>query len=176
MVSDAQGGNPSSLHLNFIFSEDFLRGEVCLLPAPGQRCLLALDGTGVCVCVCVYKHFKITLAQNYLLLFSHSVVSDSLQSHGVQHARLLCPSPSPIVCSNSCPLSQWCHPTISSSLVPFSCLRSCPASGSFLMSRLLASGGQSIGAAAAAKSLQSCPTLYDPIDGSPPGSPVPRIL
>ena len=82
-----------------------------------------------------------------MLLFSHSVVSDSLQPHGLQHARLPYPSPSPRVCSNSCSLSQWCHPTISSSAVPFSsCLQSFPASGSFLMSWLFASGGQSIGA------------------------------
>ena len=72
-----------------------------------------------------------------LLLFSHSVMSDSLQPHGLQHARFLCPSPSPKVCSNSCPLSRWCHPTISSSVIPFSChLQSFPASGSLLMSWL----------------------------------------
>ena len=81
------------------------------------------------------------------LLFSCSVVSDSLQPHELQHARLPYPPPSPGVCPNSCPLSQWCHPTISSSVVPFSsCLQSFPASGSFLMSQLFASGGQSIGA------------------------------
>ena len=68
----------------------------------------------------------------------------------LQHARLPCTSPSPGACSNSCPLSQWCHPTISSSVVPFSsCLQSFPASGSFPMSQLFASGGQSIGASAA---------------------------
>ena len=84
-----------------------------------------------------------------LLLFSHSVVFDSLQPHGLQHARLPCPSPSPRACSNLCPLSWWCHPTISSSVIPFSsCLQSFPASGSFLMSWLFASGGQSIGASA----------------------------
>ena len=77
--------------------------------------------------------------------FSCSVVSDSLPPHGLQHARLPCPSPSPRVCPNSYPLSQWCHPTISSSFVPFSsCLRSFPASGSFQMSQLFTSGGQSI--------------------------------
>ena len=70
------------------------------------------------------------------LLFSSSVVSDSLQPHGLQHARLPCPSPFPWVSSNSCPLSQWCHPTISSSVVPFSSsLQSFPALGSFLMKR-----------------------------------------
>ena len=73
-------------------------------------------------------------------------MSNSLRPHGLQHARPLCPSPTPGVYSNSCPLSQWCHPAISSSVVPFSsCLQSFPASGSFQMHQLFASGGQSIG-------------------------------
>ena len=81
--------------------------------------------------------------------FSCSVVSNSLRLHGLQHTKPLCPSPVPGVYSDSCPLSQWCHPTISSSVVPFSsCLQSCPASGSFQMSQLFASGGQSIGVSA----------------------------
>ena len=72
-------------------------------------------------------------------------MSSSLRPHGLQHARLPCPSLSPGVCSNSCPLSRWCHPTISSSVIPFfSCPQSFPASESFWMSQLLASGGQSI--------------------------------
>ena len=80
------------------------------------------------------------------MLFSHSVVSDSLWPHGLQHTRLACPSPSPRVCSNSCPLSRRCYPTISSSVTHFSAY---PASaGSFPMSWLFASGGQSIGALA----------------------------
>ena len=79
----------------------------------------------------------------------HSVVSDSLQPHGPQHARPPCPSPTPGVYPNSCPLSRWCHPTISSSVSPFSsCPQSFPASGSFQMSKLFASGGQSIGVSA----------------------------
>ena len=83
--------------------------------------------------------------------FSHSVMSDSLWPHGLQHARPPCPSLSLRACSNSCPLSWWCHPTISSSVVPFSsCLLSFPASGSFPMSRLFMSGSQSIGASASA--------------------------
>ena len=90
----------------------------------------------------------------WLLLFSCSVMSDSLWPHGLQHARLPCPSPSPRACSNSRPLSWWCHPTISSSVVHFSsCLQSFPVSGSFLMSRLFISGGQSIGASASASVL-----------------------
>ena len=79
------------------------------------------------------------------VLLSHSVVSNSVQSNGLQHASLLCPSPSPKACSNSCPLSQWYHTTILSAVVPFiSCLQSFPSSGSFLMSQLFALGGQSI--------------------------------
>ena len=86
--------------------------------------------------------------------FNHSVVSNSLQPHGLQHARLPCPSPTPGACSNSCSSSQWCHPTISLSVVPFSsCLQSFPASGSFSMSLFFASGGQSIGVSASASVL-----------------------
>ena len=81
--------------------------------------------------------------------FSRSVVSDSLQPNGLQHTRLPCPSPVPKDCSNSCPSSQWCHPTISSSVVPFSShLQSFPASGSFRMSHWFQSGGQRIGVSA----------------------------
>ena len=84
-----------------------------------------------------------------LLLFSCSVVSDSLWPHRLQHSRIPCPSPSHGVCSNSCPLSQWCHPTISSSFTPFSsCPQSFPASRSFPMSWLFVAGGQSAGASA----------------------------
>ena len=86
--------------------------------------------------------------------FSHSVMSDSLRPHGVQHARLPCPSPTPGIYSNSCPLSWWYHPTISSSVTPFSsCLQSFPTSGSFQMSQLFALGGQSIGVSASASVL-----------------------
>ena len=78
--------------------------------------------------------------------FSRSVVSHSLQPQWLQHTRLPCPSPTPGACSNSCLLNQWCHPTISSSVVPFSsCPQSLPASGSFQMSQFFASGGESIG-------------------------------
>ena len=78
-------------------------------------------------------------------------MSDSLRPHGLHHTRLLCPSPTPGVCSNSCPSSQWCHPTVSSSVIPFSsCLQSFPASGSFPVRQFFASGGQTIGASASA--------------------------
>ena len=74
-------------------------------------------------------------------------MSNSLQPQGLQHTRLPCPSPTPGACSTSCPSSQWCHPTISSSIISFSsCLQSFPASGSFPMSQFFTSGGQSIGA------------------------------
>ena len=86
--------------------------------------------------------------------FSGSVVSSSLWPHGMQHAGLPCPSPTPGPCSNSCPSSQWCHPTISSSVALFSiCLQSFPASASFPMSWLFTLGGQSIGASASASVL-----------------------
>ena len=86
--------------------------------------------------------------------FSHSLVSNSLQPHGLQHSRPPCPSPTPRACSDSCPSSWWCHPTISSSVIPFSsCLQSFPASGSFLMSQFFPLGGQSTGASALASVL-----------------------
>ena len=89
-----------------------------------------------------------------MLLFSHSVMSDSLRPHGLQHIRPPCPLLSPGACSNSCPLSQCCHPTISSSVIRFSsCLQSFPASGPFPTSRLFASAGQSIGTSALASVL-----------------------
>ena len=90
-----------------------------------------------------------------LLLFrQYSVLSSSLWPHGLQHTTLPCPSVSPGVCSNSCPLSQWCHPTILLSVTPFSsCLQSFPASGSFPVSWLFASSGQSIGTSALASVL-----------------------
>ena len=91
---------------------------------------------------------------NFPLLFSLYLMSDSLWPHELQYARLPCPSLSPGVCSNSCPLSQWCHPTISSSVTLFSsCPQSFPASGSFPNSWLFPSGGQSIRASAAASVL-----------------------
>ena len=95
------------------------------------------------------QHYKSTSVQ-----FSLSVMSDSLQPHGLQHSRLPCPSPTPRACSNSCPSSWWCHPTISFSVIPFSCsLQSSPASGSCQMSQFFTSGGQSTGFSALASVL-----------------------
>ena len=86
--------------------------------------------------------------------FSHSVMSDSLKPQGLQHTRPPCPSPTPGAYSDLCALSQWCHPTISSSVIPFSsCLQSRPASGSSQISQFFASGGQSIGVSASASVL-----------------------
>ena len=86
--------------------------------------------------------------------FSGSVMSDSLRHHGLLHTRLPCPSPTPEVCSDSCPLSWWCLPTISFSAIPFSsCLQSFQASGSFPMSQFFASGGQCIGISVSASIL-----------------------
>jgi len=96
--------------------------------------------------------------------FSRSVVSDSLQPHEPQHARPPCPSPTPGVHPNPCTLSRWCHPTISSSVVPFSSgLQSFPASGSFLISQLFASSGQSIGVSASTSVLPMNTQYWSPL-------------
>ena len=109
--------------------------------------LSQLAGVGQPFCPTFF--FLAPLLKYLILQFSCSVVSDSLRLHGLQHARSPCPSPTPGIYSNSCLLSWWCHPKISSSFVPFSsCLQSFPASGSFQMSQLFTSGGQSIGASA----------------------------
>ena len=94
------------------------------------------------------------LLKNASVQFSRSVVSDSLQTQGLQHMRPPCPSPTPRAYSNSCPLSRWCHPTSSYSVVPFSShLQSFPASGSFPVSQFFTPGGQSIGVSASASVL-----------------------
>ena len=103
---------------------------------------------------CVVKNILLKTIRYSINQLSCSVVSDSLWPHGLQHASLSCPSPTPGACSNSCPSSRWCHPTISFSVVPFSsCLQSFPALGSFPMSQFFASGGQSIGVSASASVL-----------------------
>ena len=96
----------------------------------------------------LHAWFKISAISSLLMQsvqFSYSVVFDSLWLHELQHTRLPCPSPTPEACSNSYPMSWWCHPTISFSIIPFStCLQSFPASGAFPMSQFFASGGPSI--------------------------------
>ena len=103
---------------------------------------------------CTHQQSRLTerLREGDSVQFSLSVVSDSFWPHELQHTRPPCPSPTPRVFSNSCPLSQWCHPTISSSVVPF-CLQSFPASASFPMSQFFASGGQSIRTSASVLSM-----------------------
>ena len=104
---------------------------------------------GLLHCRQILCHLSHQGSPKYSIQFSHSVVSDSLQPHESQHTRPPCPSPTPGVHSNPCPWSQWCHPTISSSVVPFfSSPQSFPESGSFQMSQLSASGGQSTGVSA----------------------------
>ena len=120
-----------SLSCHYVFSWSFHGG--CMRGERERTLILPFIRTLIPICCSVAKSCLI------------------LQPHSLQHARLPCPSLSPRVGSNSCPLSRWCHPTISSSVVPFSsCLQSFPASGSFPMSQFLASGGQSIGASASA--------------------------
>ena len=108
--------------------------------------------------------------QTLMYQFSCSVTSDSLWPHGLQHTMFPCPSPTPKACSNSCPSSQWCHPTISSSVVPSSsCLQSFPASGSFPVSQFFAPGGRSIGVSASASVLPMNSLDWSPLGlvGSP---------
>ena len=101
-----------------------------------------------------HPFFSIPRSKFHWPQFSRSVLSDSLRLHGLQYARIPCRSPTPRAYSNSCPLSLWCHRTISSSVIPFSsCLQSFPASGSFPMSQFFASGGQSTEASASASVL-----------------------
>ena len=99
-------------------------------------------------------------------------MSYCLRPHGLQHTRLPCPSPAPGAYSNSCPSSQWCHPTISSSIVPFSsCLQSFPASGSFPATQFFSSGGQSIGVSASASVLAMNIQDWFPLEYRLVGSP-----
>ena len=112
--------------------------------------------------VCLRERFHLLLISS--VQFSSSVVSDSLWLHELQHARLPCPSPTPGVHPNPCPLSRWCHPTISSSVVPFSSFpQSFPASGSFQMSQLFISGGQSTGVSASTSFLPKNTQDWSPL-------------
>ena len=104
--------------------------------------------------ICIDSYTTMTIRIHNSSQFSCSVMSDSLRLHALQHARLPCPSPTPGACPNSCLSSWWCHPTISSSVIPFSSrLQSFPASGSFQRSQFFASGGHSIGVSASASVL-----------------------
>ena len=116
------------------------------------------------ICIYIHKHYRydIYIRSNQI---SHSVVSDSLRPHESQHARPPCPSPTPGVHSNSRLSSQWCHPAISSSVIPFSsCPQSLPASESFLVSQLFAWGGQSTGVSALASFLPKKSQEWSPLE------------
>ena len=149
-------------------------------PPPGKQSSLAVEAWALQVDCGIWvpflflvvpekkRHISEPRFSHLLLLFSRSVISDSLWQRGLQLARLHCPSPSPGTCSNSCSLGWWCPPTISSSVVPFSfCLQSFPVLGSFPMSQLFTSGGQSIGVSASALVLP-----MNIQDWSPLGSPL----
>ena len=124
--------------------------RVLFPPASQQWVLMGINVLYIYMCVCTYIHICMYLS----VQFSCSVVSDSLQPHELQHARPPCPSPNPRVYSNPCPLSRWCHPTVSSSVVPFSShFQSFPALGSFQMSQFFASDGQRIAVSASASVL-----------------------
>ena len=119
-----------------------------------------------------------SVKQFSLVQFSHSVMSDSWRPHEPQHARPPCPSPTPGVYPNPCPSSRWCHPTISSSVVPFSsCPQSFPASGSFQMSQLFTLGGQSIGVSASTSVLPVNTQEWSPCSSrdSQESSPTPQF-
>ena len=119
-----------------------------------SHCACSQPGNILCCLLWGQPHETFPKLSFLFLLLGHWVVSDSLQSHGPRYARPPCPPPTPRACSNSCPSSRWCHPAISSSVVRFSSrLQSSPASGSFPMSQLFASGGQRTGASASASVL-----------------------
>ena len=118
-------------------------------------------------CICIVEDFMVCYikVQFSSVHFSHSVMSDSLWLHELQHARPPCPSPTPGVYPNPCPLSQWCHPAISSSVIPFSsCPQSLPASESFPMSQLFSWGGQSTGVSALASFFPKNTQHWSPLE------------
>ena len=116
-----------------------------------------LSSRRLSICPLIYcgwsQKTRVLVAYIQIASSVQSVMSDSLQPHESQHTRPPCPSPTPGVYSNSCPLSQWCHPAISSSVAPFSCPQSLPTSGSFPMNQLFTWGGQSTGVSASASVL-----------------------
>ena len=132
-----------AIHIDYAETQLWIHLLNCITAALEQQAfsLAPLLILVVCVCACMC----VMCAPSYPSVhFTCSVVSDSLWPHELQHARPPCPSPTPGVHPNSCPSNRWCHPAISSSVVPFSsCPQSLPASESFPMSQLFASGGQS---------------------------------
>ena len=151
------GCQASLFHLN---TEKALQGRLVLFFKLKFLIYIKWNGLCVCVCVCIYTYLLILRCThryiyNYIhCCFSVTKLHPTFQPHGLQHARIPCPSLSPGVCLSLCPLSWWCYLTISSSVTPFVfCLQSFPASGSFPMSWLFKSGGQSIRASASASVL-----------------------
>ena len=143
VLHDTQSQAPSQ---TYWIQMNFHKVNITIWDTLGGTSTISLEG--IHHELCFFKPAAIPM-QIFIKLFSRSVVSHSLWPHGLQHARLACPSPSPEVCSSSCLSSRWYYPTISSSVIPFSsCLQSFPASGSFPKSLLFTSGGQSIGASA----------------------------
>ena len=151
-------GSWTSAFFDLISSNHFVLSSRAMLffynKSTKKECKVCVCGWGKnvkCVFILCWLHIGLILWMS--VQFICSVLSYSLGPHGLQHARLLCLSPTPGACSNSCPSSRWCHPTISSSVVPFSHLQSFIASGSFPVSQFLPSGGQTIGASASASVL-----------------------
>ena len=131
----------------------YILGLLCRFSSYGEKFLIFMK-------IIIWQNIKIRSDQ-----ISHSVMSDSLWPHESQHARPPCPSPTPGVHSDSCPSSQWCHPTISSSVVPFSsCPQSLPASESFPMSQFFAWDGQSTGVSALASFLTKKSQGWSPLE------------
>ena len=151
---------PTGSSVHGMLQTRILKGLLC--PSTGDLPDPGIESASIMSSALAGRFFTLSAtweAQFWLIhftsvLLSHSVVSDSLGPHGLQNARPPYPSPTLRVYSNSCPLNWWSHPTISSSVIPFSsCLQSFPASRSFQMSQLFASGGQSIGVSASASVL-----------------------
>ena len=156
--------------------QEYWSGLPC--PSPGDLPDPGIEPTSLTSSALAVRPFTtsttweaLVIAYEYIILqirsdqISHSVVSDSLRHHESQHARPPCPSPTPEVHSDSCPSSQWCHPAISSSVVPFSsCPQSLPASESFPMSQLFTWGGQSTGVSALASFLPKKSQGWSPLE------------
>ena len=164
-------GKESASNVGNLGWEDSLeKGKATHSSVPPWRIPWAVQSMGLQSVRHDWGTFTLTFYQRSVQ-FSRSVVSDSLRLHESQHARPPCPSPTSGVHSDSCPSSQWCHPTISSSVFPFSsCPQSFPASGSFPMSQLFASGGQSIGVSASGSVLPMNTQDWSPL-GWTVGSP-----
>ena len=128
--------------------------QSCFVKTVGINVVMGRAEFEICVVRVIHSTTTNSIFSYHSVQFSRSVMFNSLWPHGLQHARLPCPSPAPTACSNSCPSRWWCHPAISSSVVPFSsCLQSFPASGTFPMSQFFTSDGQNLAASASASVL-----------------------